>query len=190
MTSPEKAISLFSFPLVLQAILNSFRKLNPRHQARNPVMCVVAVCAVLATILFVQALAGAGEASAMFILAISLWLWFTVLFGNFAEAMAEGRGKAQAESLRKARRELSAKKLGRREPGVEYVTVPSAMSKAGEGYTVVSASTLKKGDAVLVEAGDYIPVDGEVLDGIASVDESAITGESAQSSAKPAIAAP
>ncbi|MDE3034466.1 MAG: potassium-transporting ATPase subunit KdpB [Nitrospirota bacterium] len=179
MTSHEKAISLFSPPLIRQAIVESFRKLEPRHQARNPVMCVVAVGAVLTTILFIQAAVGVGEASAGFILAVSLWLWFTVLFGNFAEAMAEGRGKAQAESLRKARRDLTAKRLGRREPGVEYVAIPSAMGKAGEGYTVVSASTLKKGDTVLVEAGDYIPVDGEVLDGIASVDESAITGESA-----------
>ncbi len=100
-----------------------------------------------------------------FILAVSLWLWFTVLFANFAEAMAEGRGKAQADTLRKSRRDTSAKKLSRPEHGADY--------------QVVSASTLRKGDVVLIEAGDVIPSDGEVIEGVASVDESAITGESA-----------
>jgi K+-transporting ATPase ATPase B chain len=115
--------------------------------------------------LFVHALIGKGEAPAGFIIAVSLWLWFTVLFANFAEAMAEGRGKAQAESLRRARRDINAKKLSRPERGT--------------GFATVSAATLKKDDVVLVEAGDFIPGDGEVIDGIASVDESAITGESA-----------
>jgi K+-transporting ATPase ATPase B chain len=128
-------------------------------------MFVVLVGSVLTTGLFFQALVGFGEASARFILAVSLWLWFTVLFANFAEAMAEGRGKAQAESLRRARRDILAKKLSR--------------ENYGASYTAVSATLLRKGDVVLVEAGDFIPCDGEVIEGIASVDESAITGESA-----------
>ncbi len=136
----------------------------------NPVMFVVAVGSVLTTVLFFQALFGKGEAPVWFILAVSLWLWFTVLFANFAEAMAEGRGKAQAESLRSSRREMNAKKLGKPESGNEYLSVPSS---------VVPASALKRGDVVLVEAGDFIPCDGEVIQGIASVNESAITGESA-----------
>jgi K+-transporting ATPase ATPase B chain len=179
MTNPEKAPSLFNPLLIRQAILESLWKLDPRHQVGNPVMFVVLIGSVLTTVLFMQALLGAGEASAGFILGISLWLWFTVLFANFAEAMAEGRGKAQAESLRKARRDLNAKKLGRPEPGVEHLVAPSGVGKPGDVYTVIPASTLKKGDVVLVEAGDFIPADGEVIDGIASVNESAITGESA-----------
>src|SRR5581483_7369830 len=114
---------------------------------------------------FVQALLGRGEAPAGFILTIALWLWFTVLFANFAEAMAEGRGKAQADALRKARRDVMAKKL----------TSPNYGAK----YTTVNATQLRKGDVVLVEAGDFIPSDGTVVEGVASVDESAITGESA-----------
>jgi K+-transporting ATPase ATPase B chain len=153
-----------------QAMVESFRKLDPRHQIRNPVMFVVAVGSVLTTVLFFQALLGKGEAPAWFILTVSLWLWFTVLFANFAEAMAEGRGKAQAESLRSARREMNARKLGKPESGGEYLSTPSS---------VVPASALKRGDVVLVEAGDFIPCDGEVIQGIASVNESAITGESA-----------
>ena len=179
MTSSEKAPSLFNPRLIRQAIQESVRKLDPRHQAGNPVMFVVFIGSVLTTGLFVQAVLGAGEASAGFILGISLWLWFTVLFANFAEAMAEGRGKAQAESLRNARRDLNAKKLGRPEPGVEHIAAPSGLGKPGEVYTIVSASILKKGDVVLVDAGDFIPADGEVIEGIASVNESAITGESA-----------
>ena len=179
MTSSENAPSLFNPRLIRQAILESFRKLGPRHQAGNPVMFVVFVGSVLTTGLFVQALLGTGEASAGFILGISLWLWFTVLFANFAEAMAEGRGKAQAESLRNARRDLNAKKLGRPAPDVEHIVAPTGVGKPGDVYAIVSASILKKGDVVLVEAGDFIPADGEVIEGIASVNESAITGESA-----------
>ncbi len=164
-TAVPKAHARFEPSLVRQAFLDSLRKLNPRHQIKNPVMFVVLIGSVLTTVHFLQALFGHGEAGPGFILAISLWLWFTVLFANFAEAMAEGRGKAQAQSLRKARRDLLAKKLAHPERDAEY--------------TRVSASTLKKGDAVLVEAGDFIPCDGEVVEGIASVDESAITGESA-----------
>ncbi len=165
MSNKLKTRPLFDPPIVRQAIIASFRKLDPRVQIHNPVMFVVLIGSVLTTALFVHALIGKGEAPAGFVIAVSLWLWFTVLFANFAEAMAEGRGKAQAESLRRARRDISAKKLSRPERGAGFVTV--------------SAATLKKGDVVLVEAGDFIPGDGEVIEGIASVDESAITGESA-----------
>ncbi|MBL0176051.1 MAG: potassium-transporting ATPase subunit KdpB [Ignavibacteria bacterium] len=148
-----------------QAVLDAFRKLHPRAMARNPVMFVVLVGSVLTTALWIQALGGGGEAPAGFIGAISLWLWFTVLFANFAEALAEGRGKAQAAALRKARGDISAKRL--REP--HY----------GAAHDTVSSGTLATGDVFLVEAGEIIPGDGEVIEGIASVDESAITGESA-----------
>jgi len=160
-----KTSLLFDLPIVWQATIDSFRKLTPQRQVRNPVMFVVYVGSILTTLLWVQAIAGRGEASAGFIFAVSLWLWFTVLFANFAEAMAEGRGKAQAASLRKARRDLQAKRLPRPERTAKYETV--------------SASTLKKGDIVLVEAGEFIPADGDVIEGVASVNESAITGESA-----------
>jgi K+-transporting ATPase ATPase B chain len=170
MTTQGKRRQLFDPQIMRQAMVESFRKLDPRHQILNPVMFVVAVGSVLTTVLFFQALFGKGEAPAWFIFAVSLWLWFTVLFANFAEAMAEGRGKAQAESLRSARREMNAKKLGKPESGDQYLSVPSS---------VVPASALKRGDVVLVEAGDFIPCDGEVIQGIASVNESAITGESA-----------
>jgi K+-transporting ATPase ATPase B chain len=165
MSTHAKSRPLFDPPIVRQAIVASFGKLDPRHQARNPVMFVVEVGSVLTTLLFFQALVGQGEAPAGFILAISLWLWFTVLFANFAEAMAEGRGKAQADTLRKARQDVGAKKLQRPERDAPVTEVP--------------ASALRKGDAVLVLAGEFIPGDGEVIQGIASVDESAITGESA-----------
>ncbi len=156
---------LFDGPIVRRAIVDSFTKLDPRHQARNPVMFVVEVGSLFTTALWIQALVGKGEARPGFILAISLWLWFTVLFANFAEAMAEGRGKAQADTLRKARKDIHAKKLA----------APSRDAAA----TPVLASQLRKGDIVLVEAGDFIPMDGEIVEGVASVDESAITGESA-----------
>jgi K+-transporting ATPase ATPase B chain len=160
-----QARPLFEPTIVRRAVVGSLRKLDPRHQVRNPVMFVVEVGSVLTTGLFVQAALGKGEAPAGFILAVSLWLWFTVLFANFAEAMAEGRGKAQADSLRKARKDIQAKQLS--EPRREAAT------------TNVVASQLRKGDLVLCEAGDFIPGDGEIVDGVASVDESAITGESA-----------
>ena len=112
MTEKSKARPLFDPPIVKRAIVDAFKKLDPRVQFRNPVMFVVLVGSVLTTGLFIQAVLGQGEAPAGFILAISLWLWFTVLFANFAEAMAEGRGKAQAESLRKARRDIHAKQTG------------------------------------------------------------------------------
>ena len=156
---------LFDGPIVKRAIVDSFRKLDPRHQLKNPVMFVVEVGSVFTTALFVQALAGTGEAPAGFILAVSLWLWFTVLFANFAEAMAEGRGKAQADALRGARKDTPAKKL--------------ANATRDAVATTVSSVDLRKGDVVLIEAGDDVPCDGEIVEGVASVNEAAITGESA-----------
>ena len=163
--SESKKRPLFDRAILWQATLDSFGKLTPRRQVRNPVMFVVYVGSILTTLLWFQALVGRGEAPAGFIVAVSIWLWFTVLFANFAEAMAEGRGKAQAESLRKARREVQAKRL--------------ASAKRGAPVTAVPATALRKGDLVLVEAGDVIPADGEIIEGVASVNESAITGESA-----------
>jgi len=163
MIKPAKR-RLFDPAIVWPAALDSFRKLDPRHQIKNPVMFVVGIGSLLTTGLFFQAWAGHGEASAGFILAVSVWLWFTVVFANFSEAMAEGRGKAQAATLRQARKETPAKKL----PGGR-----------GREFVVVPASTLRKGDVVLVEAGDIIPMDGTVIEGVASVNEAAITGESA-----------
>jgi K+-transporting ATPase ATPase B chain len=156
---------LFRGEALREALVDSFRKLSPRDQVRNPVMFVVYVGAILTTILFFQALLGKGEASPGFILHVTLWLWFTVLFANFAESAAEGRAKAQAASLRGARREVMAKKLD--EP------------KHGSNWAKVTGSSLRRGDVVLVEPGDFIPADGEVIEGVGSVDESAITGESA-----------
>ena len=159
-----RARSLFDVAIVKQAIVDSFRKLTVKRQVRNPVMFVVYVGSILTTLLWVQAVVGKGEAPPWFIFSVSVWLWFTVLFANFAEAMAEGRGKAQAASLRKARRDLQAKRL----------------TRSGEhDFDLIRASALRKGDRVLVEVGDFIPADGTVVEGIASVNEAAITGESA-----------
>lgn len=155
----------FNLMMLRSALTNAFLKLNPKHQMRNPVMFTVYVSALLVTILSLHALFKEGEALIEFILPIALWLWFTVIFANFAEAMAEGRGKAQAETLRHSRREIEAKKLSK----------PSRDAK----ITLTKSINLQKGDIVLVEAGDFIPSDGEVIIGIASVNESAITGESA-----------
>jgi K+-transporting ATPase ATPase B chain len=168
-TQPKKQ-TIYSREIYQRAIIDSFIKLNPRWMVRNPVMFVVEVGSVLTTALWIQALLGQGEASAGFIGAIALWLWFTVLFANFSEAVAEGRGKAQAESLRKARQDTPAKKLRG-----QAADVQSALSKTD----VVSSTALRKNDLYLVEAGDILPADGEIVVGIASVDESAITGESA-----------
>jgi K+-transporting ATPase ATPase B chain len=165
MKTSHKKRSLFDLAIVGPAVIDSLKKLDPRHQIKNPVMFVVLIGSILTTGLYIQAVLGQGEAPADFILAISLWLWFTLIFANFAEAMAEGRGKAQAASLRRARKDTPAKKL--------------SSPKYGSDFKTVSATTLKKGDVVLVEAGDAIPMDGEAIEGIASVDESAITGESA-----------
>ncbi|MDE2028237.1 MAG: potassium-transporting ATPase subunit KdpB, partial [Candidatus Omnitrophica bacterium] len=162
----SKVTSLFEPAILWPAVAGSFKKLDPRHQIKNPVMFVVFVGSLLTTGVWVHALLGQGEAGAGFILAVTLWLWFTIIFANFAESMAEGRGKAQAESLRKARKDTPAKKLNKPDD-------------RGGGYTGISATALQSGDVVLVEQGDYIPMDGEVIEGVASVDESAITGESA-----------
>jgi K+-transporting ATPase ATPase B chain len=161
----RSALNLFDSKLVLPAIGDSFRKLSPAVQLRNPVMFVVYIGAILTTLLWLQALAGRGEAPSTFILAIAAWLWFTVLFANFAEALAEGRSKAQAASLRGLKQSVQAKKMRVAEFGSPWVGTP--------------APDLRKGDLFLVEAGDVIPADGEVIEGVASVDESAITGESA-----------
>ncbi len=147
------------------ALADTFRKLSPRTQARNPVMFVVYVGSIVTTALLVQALLGHGEAPARFIFWVTLWLWLTVLFANFSEAVAEGRGKAQAESLRTLTRDTMARRL----------SFPRKDSPSME----VVASSLKKGEIFLVHAGEVIPADGEIIDGVATVDESAITGESA-----------
>jgi potassium-transporting ATPase ATP-binding subunit len=165
MTSTRTSFSLFDPALVQPAIRDAFVKLDPRVQWRNPVMFVVYVGSILTTLLGFQALGGKGEAPAAFILAVAVWLWFTVLFANFAEALAEGRSKAQTASLRGMKRRVIAKVL--HEP------------KRGAAWHPQEAEELKKGAIVLVEAGDPIPLDGEVIEGVASVDESAITGESA-----------
>ncbi|MEI7293783.1 MULTISPECIES: potassium-transporting ATPase subunit KdpB [Paraburkholderia] len=165
MTQHSATRSMFDPALVRPAIVDSFRKLNPRTQLRNPVMFCVYVGSVLTTILWIAALMGQAEAPAGFILAVALWLWFTVLFANFAEALAEGRSKAQAASLRQAKRDVMAKKLNEPHPKAPI--------------RITTATDLRKGDVVLVETGDTIPADGEVIEGVASVDESAITGESA-----------
>jgi K+-transporting ATPase ATPase B chain len=165
MTTQTVPFSLFERDIVKQAILDSFKKLGPRQQMKNPVMFVVWVGSVLTTALFFQALFGHGEAPTGFILAITLWLWFTVLFANFAEAIAEGRSRAQANAMRSAKRDVQAKKL--------------VSPKYGEKYALAPGSSLRRDDVVLVEAGDFMPGDGEVIEGVASVDESAITGESA-----------
>jgi len=161
----QKSVTLFDPALIGPALLESVRKLSPRVQLSNPVMFVVYVGSILTTVLFLQAWHGGGEAPAGFILAIAVWLWFTVLFANFAEALAEGRSKAQAASLRGLKQSISAKKMSSPKVGSPWIATP--------------ASELRKGDVFLVAAGDSIPADGVVIEGVASVDESAITGESA-----------
>ncbi|HMK84922.1 MAG TPA: potassium-transporting ATPase subunit B, partial [Steroidobacteraceae bacterium] len=162
----RQQISLFDRKLIGPALLESVKKLDPRTQWRNPVMFVVYIGTLVTTILYVQALAGHGEASRGFILSITVWLLFTVLFANFAEALAEGRSRAQASALRGMRQTVMAKRVHANGPG-------------GRQTTLVKAEELRKGDLVLVECHDTIPADGEVIEGVASVDESAITGESA-----------
>jgi K+-transporting ATPase ATPase B chain len=154
-------------PIVVAGIQDAFRKLDPRVQVRNPVMFVVYVGSILTTAVGIEAAAGFGDDAGHpgFVLAIAAWLWLTVLFANFAEGVAEGRGKAQAAALRSTRRQVVAKRL-------------RAPDRAG-GYEKVGADTLRIDDLVLVEAQDMIPADGEAVDGVASVDESAVTGESA-----------
>jgi len=158
-----KQPSLLDPTIVRQAAIESLKKLDPRLVAKNPVMFVVEVGSLLTTILWLRdrMLHPAGAAPGWFTLTVSIWLWFTVIFANFAEAVAEGRGKAQADTLRRMRREIMARKL------------------VGGREVTVEASALRKGDVVVIEAGELVPGDGEITEGIASVDESAITGESA-----------
>ena len=160
--STRKPRPLFDPPIVRRAIQDSLRKLHPRHQLRNPVMFTVYIGSLFTTVLMVEALVRPGTESAAFIAGISAWLWFTVLFANFAEAMAEGRGKAQADALRKSRQDVMAHR-----------------QTDASRFEDVSSTQLRKEDVVLVNAGELIPLDGEVIEGAASVDESAITGESA-----------
>lgn len=164
MTTDTKS-KMMSKDMVLRAIKDSFIKLSPKTQAENPVMLLVYISAILTTVLYIISFFNIKDASPIFTLEIAIILWFTVLFANFAEAIAEGRGKAQADSLRAAKKD------------VEAFKIPSLDNK--EAVTVVSSATLTKGDFVLVKAGQQIPADGDVVDGAASVDESAITGESA-----------
>lgn len=171
--SDKKALALFDRSLLRSALWDALRKLAPQAQWRNPVMFVVYLGSMVTTLLFFQALGGAGEAPAGFILAIALWLWFTVLFANFAEALAEGRSKAQAASLRGLKKQTWAKKL-------DSSHFDAGHHARGElSWLPCEADGLRRGDIVLIEAGDVIPADGEVIEGVASVDESAITGESA-----------
>ena len=161
----QKKLALFDPALMKPAVVDAFKKLHPAVQWRNPVMFVVYVGSILTTLLWLQALRGQGEAPAGFILAVALWLWFTVLFANFAEALAEGRSKAQAASLRSIKKDTWTKKLKTADAKSEWV--------------MTQAHDLRKGDVVMVDANMVIPADGTVIEGVASVDESAITGESA-----------
>lgn len=161
----KRSLRLFESSLILPAVKGAFAKLDPRVQLRSPVMFVVYAGSILTTLLFIQSLGGAGDAPSGYILAIAVWLWFTVLFANFAEALAEGRSKAQAASLRGLKVATMAKKLDQ--------------PRHGSSWLPLSAADLRKGNVILVEAGDVVPIDGEAIEGIASVDESAITGESA-----------
>src|SRR5450631_4832577 len=160
--------SLFDRSIIVPAIGDSFRKLHPRTLVCNPVMFVVEIVTVLTTILFLRDLLISG-ADLKFTFQIIVWLWITLLFANFAEAVAEGRGKAQAATLRKARTDTRAKRL----------IDPNGKSGMKDVIEGVSAIDLEPGDVVLIEPGDLIPSDGDVIEGVASIDESAITGESA-----------
>ncbi len=164
--APRPKVPFVTGQILRSAIWESFRKLDPRVQIRNPVMFVVFVGSILTTIIGIGAALGeiTSEGSPGFILAVAVWLWLTVLFANFAEAVAEGRGKAQAATLRSMRRHVHAKKL---------------FSNKKSEYHTVESGALRKGDVVLVETGDVIPADGEIIEGVASVNESAVTGESA-----------
>src|SRR3989440_7301928 len=173
-TRRKGELSIFDPKIIRAAIPESFKKLDPRVQVKNPVMFVVEIGSVVTTIEFVRLLFTQPTPTfprttltyeTIFVLAVAIWLWFTVVFANFAEAMAEGRGKAQAETLRRARTTTMARRLAS----------PDRFGPVQE----VAAPELRKGDLVLVEAGDLIPGDGDGVEGVASVDESAITGESA-----------
>src|SRR4030095_17035014 len=160
---------LFDPLIVKRAIKDSFKKLDPRRVARNPVMFVVEVGSLLTTLLIVRDITIGHTENLLFTSQVAFWLWFTIVFANFAEAMAEGRGKAQADTLRKTKTETHGNRIVQeRGPGIQGLTTES-----------VPAPMLRKGDLVLVKAGEFIPGDGEVVEGVASVDESAITGERA-----------
>ncbi len=165
MSMQTKTTAMFTVESVREAVISAIGKLTPKQQWKNPVMFVVYLGSLLTTVLWLNSLNNASDEPSGFILAIALWLWFTVLFANFAEAMAEGRSKAQAAFLRSAKRDIIAKKLDE--------------ARYGSNYSKVTGASLRKGDVVLVEAGDFIPGDGDVIEGVATVDESAITGESA-----------
>lgn len=168
----EKRREIVRRTLYVRAVRDAFVRLDPRRMAHNPVMFVVEVGSVLTTALWMQALLGYGEAPAGFIGAVAVCLWFTVLFANFAEALAEGRGKAQADALRRARRETPARRL-------RSWSAKQGCRLQRDAVDWVPSTALRAGELFLVEAGDVIPADGEVVEGIASVDESAVTGESA-----------
>jgi K+-transporting ATPase ATPase B chain len=165
MNHKTQKLSLFEPHILKEAFIGAFTKLSPMKQVKNPVMFTVYVGAWFTTLLFVLSFFNFKDAPSTFILAITLWLWFTLWCANFAEAVAEGRGKAQADTLRKARRDTQAKLL--------------AEPKRNSAFKMIPSSDLHMGNIVLVEAGDFIPGDGEVIEGVASVNESAITGESA-----------
>lgn len=174
-THPSKP--LFEGSIVRPAIRDAFKKLDPRRMLKNPVMFVVELGSAFTILLFIHAvLTGQGDAHPGFILAVALCLGFTVLFANFAEAMAEGRGKAQADTLRKARQEVIAKRLKR---GLEPHAALSDPARRAEALEDIASSSLRVDDVVFVAAGELIAADGEIIEGVASVDESAITGESA-----------
>jgi K+-transporting ATPase ATPase B chain len=169
MTEKAQKRPLFDPPIVKRAVKDAFKKLDPRWVARNPVMFVVEIGSLLTTLLVVRDVATGHTGNLLFTGQVAFWLWFTVVFANFAEAMAEGRGKAQADTLRKAKTETQANRIIEdRSPGTKRLRTET-----------IPAPQLRKGDLVLVKAGEFIPGDGEVVEGVASVDESAITGESA-----------
>ena len=168
MSANVAAPALFDRNIIKRATTDAFKKLDPRRMARNPVMFVTEIVSMLVTVLFLRDLLN-HNSEAFFSAQIAAWLWFTVIFANFAEAVAEGRGKAQADGLKKTRSDTSAKLLTR----------TGGDRGNQESYRVVSALELQVGDVVLVEPGDLIPGDGDVIEGVASVNESAITGESA-----------
>src|SRR6185503_16465353 len=161
MTTTTKKTAIWNAQIVKRAIVDSFKKLRPRTMMKNPVMFVVEVGSVLTTLQLIRGIVApiSGVTNTGFELQITLWLWFTVLFANFAEAMAEGRGKAQADNLRKAKTETTANRL-----------LPNGQLEK------VNAPQLRRDDVVVVVAGEFIPGDGEIIEGVASVDESAITG--------------
>src|SRR6266478_416500 len=159
----KRVVAGITSEILIAAIWDSFRKLNPRTLARNPVMFVVEIVSALTTVIMIRDIV-VGNGGVLFTAQLAFWLWFTVVFANFSEAVAEGRGKAQAENLRRTRTQTQAKRLAKTD---------------SRDFQKAAALDLKAGDLVLVEAGDMIPSDGDVIEGIASVDESAITGESA-----------